>query len=149
MFQVKIELPPPQEEIVPEIPELEEMEEMEDVPESRSTRATKAKPRDERPSADHNGDSQDSDEAIQKKRLKFEHQCVYCKDVFTESLGLQEHLKRRHTPRVYRYACYTCCEYFETHRDLKDHESWHKASRTKYQCFRCRKKFVASKTLTK
>ncbi|XP_050093567.1 streptococcal hemagglutinin [Anopheles aquasalis] len=147
--KVKIELPPVQEEIVPEIPELEEMEDVEEVVESRSALATKTtNPRDDRSSMDYNGESEDLEKIIPKKRIKFQHGCEYCKDVFTESLGLLEHLKRRHTPRVYRYACYTCCEYFETQRDLKDHESWHKATRTKYQCFRCSKKFVASKTLT-
>ncbi|ETN59063.1 hypothetical protein AND_009346 [Anopheles darlingi] len=145
--RVKLELPPRQEEIVPKLDETEDLEEEEEVAELRSTRATKAKPRDEPSALDFNEECKDEDEAVQQKRLKFEHACEYCKDVFTESLGLQKHLVRRHTPRVYPSACYTCCEYFETHRDLKDHESWHKATRTKYHCFRCSKKFVSSKTL--
>ncbi|XP_058178270.1 uncharacterized protein LOC131294243 [Anopheles ziemanni] len=84
-----------------------------------------------------------------EKRIKTEHACQYCNNVFDTSSDLERHLVLKHTPLIRKYGCGTCCELFDTATEYKDHNLWHKLTRTPYYCFRCKRKFVKSGTLNK
>ncbi|KFB50372.1 AGAP005269-PA-like protein [Anopheles sinensis] len=84
-----------------------------------------------------------------EKRIKTEHACQYCNDVFDTSPDLERHLVTKHTPLIRKYGCGTCCELFDTAAEYRDHNLWHKLSRTPYYCFRCKRRFAKSGTLNK
>uniref|UniRef100_A0A182PQ85 ZAD domain-containing protein n=1 Tax=Anopheles epiroticus TaxID=199890 RepID=A0A182PQ85_9DIPT len=84
-----------------------------------------------------------------EKRIKYEHACQYCNEAFGQNIELERHLVVKHTPLIHKFGCGSCMEYFDTASEYKDHNLWHKLSRTTFSCCRCNRKFVKIGTLNK
>ncbi|XP_053663873.1 uncharacterized protein LOC128713035 [Anopheles marshallii] len=104
--------------------------------------------------ADEPGNSEEADikpvlDEPSEKRSKYDFPCQYCNESFIQSSELERHRVVKHTPLVHKFGCGTCMEYFDTATEFKDHNLWHKLTRTAFGCFRCGKKFVKTSTLNK
>ncbi|XP_052899033.1 uncharacterized protein LOC128305564 [Anopheles moucheti] len=84
-----------------------------------------------------------------EKRSKYDFPCEYCNESFIQSSELERHRVVKHTPLVHKFGCGSCMEYFDTATEYKDHNLWHKLTRTAFGCFRCGKKFAYINTLNK
>uniref|UniRef100_A0A182YP27 ZAD domain-containing protein n=1 Tax=Anopheles stephensi TaxID=30069 RepID=A0A182YP27_ANOST len=71
-----------------------------------------------------------------EKRVKYEHACQYCNEKYDQPTDLERHLVVKHTPLVHKFGCGSCMEYFDTASEYKDHNLWHKLTRTAFGCFR-------------
>uniref|UniRef100_A0A182N9J7 ZAD domain-containing protein n=1 Tax=Anopheles dirus TaxID=7168 RepID=A0A182N9J7_9DIPT len=88
-------------------------------------------------------------DASSEKRVMYEYACQYCKEAYSQNSDLERHLVVKHTPLIHKFGCGSCMEYFDTASEYKDHNLWHKLTRTTFSCFRCNKKFVKTSTLNK
>ncbi|XP_050072650.1 dentin sialophosphoprotein [Anopheles maculipalpis] len=84
-----------------------------------------------------------------ENRVKYEHLCQYCNEKYDQPVDLERHLVVKHTPLVHKFGCGSCMEYFDTASEYKDHNLWHKLTRTAFSCFRCGKKCAKIGTLNK
>uniref|UniRef100_A0A182QHV5 ZAD domain-containing protein n=1 Tax=Anopheles farauti TaxID=69004 RepID=A0A182QHV5_9DIPT len=84
-----------------------------------------------------------------EKRIKYEYACQYCNETYNQNSDLERHLVVKHTPLIHKFGCGSCMEYFDMASEYKDHNLWHKLTRTTFGCFRCNKKFVKTSTLKK
>uniref|UniRef100_A0A182IJ68 Ubiquitin-like domain-containing protein n=1 Tax=Anopheles atroparvus TaxID=41427 RepID=A0A182IJ68_ANOAO len=96
-----------------------------------------------------NADTGDLHVGSSEKRIKTEYACQYCNEAYDASSDLERHLVVKHTPLIRKYGCGTCAELFDTATEYKDHNLWHKLTRTAYHCYRCNRKFLKSNTLNK
>lgn len=62
--------------------------------------------------------------------------CFICGELFN-SIQFEEHLKTIHVPRIVSYHCVRCNETISKRNDIKNHNLWHKLSKTPYICGRC------------
>uniref|UniRef100_A0A182SC10 Uncharacterized protein n=1 Tax=Anopheles maculatus TaxID=74869 RepID=A0A182SC10_9DIPT len=88
-------------------------------------------------------------DAPSEKRTRYEHSCQYCTEKYDQPTDLERHLIVKHTPLVHKFGCGSCMEYFDTASEYKDHNLWHKLTRTAFGCFRCGKKCAKIGTLNK
>lgn len=115
---------------------------------------TRNRKKQDAPGSDEPGSSEDADtkpfpDGPTEKRVKFEFACQYCNEAYSQSNELERHLVVKHTPLIHKFGCGACMEYFDTASEYKDHNLWHKLSRTTFSCFRCNRKFVKVGTLNK
>ncbi|EAL41696.2 AGAP005269-PA [Anopheles gambiae str. PEST] len=115
---------------------------------------TRNRKKQDAPGSDEPGSSEDADtkpfqDGPTEKRVKFEFACQYCNEAYSQSTELERHLVVKHTPLIHKFGCGACMEYFDTASEYKDHNLWHKLSRTTFSCFRCNRKFVKVGTLNK
>lgn len=68
-------------------------------------------------------------------KLKFG--CNICKERFAVKINLEAHTRTTHIPKVERYVCTACNEVLSKSFDIKNHQLWHKLSKTPYVCGCC------------
>lgn len=68
-------------------------------------------------------------------KLKFG--CTICKERFAAKVNLDAHVRTSHIPKVERYVCTACNEVLSKSFDIKNHQLWHKLSKTPYVCGCC------------
>uniref|UniRef100_A0A182LSI9 ZAD domain-containing protein n=1 Tax=Anopheles culicifacies TaxID=139723 RepID=A0A182LSI9_9DIPT len=113
------------------------------------TRNRKKQPEKDVPGSGEEVDSKSFLEGPSEKRFKYDHPCQYCNESYSQSSDLERHLVVKHTPLVHKFGCGSCMEYFDTATEYKDHNLWHKLTRTSFGCVRCNRKFVKISTLNK
>uniref|UniRef100_A0A182KFF7 ZAD domain-containing protein n=1 Tax=Anopheles christyi TaxID=43041 RepID=A0A182KFF7_9DIPT len=101
------------------------------------------------PCSSEDADSKPFPDGPTEKRVKYEFSCQYCNEAYSQNTELERHLVVKHTPLIHKFGCGGCMEYFDTASEYKDHNLWHKLSRTTFSCFRCSRKFVKIGTLKK
>lgn len=70
-------------------------------------------------------------------RIKLRSTCNICQEVFSSKTKLEAHTRTSHLPKVERYVCTACDQIFYKGYDIKNHQLWHKLSKTPYQCALC------------
>lgn len=50
---------------------------------------------------------------------------------------MEAHIRSVHLPKVERYVCTACDEILNKSFDIKNHQLWHKLSKTPYVCGCC------------
>lgn len=75
--------------------------------------------------------------------------CTICNKPYLNAGELHRHLDTDHLPRVVSYHCVRCNESIEKKQDVKDHNLWHKLSKTPFECGRCGKAIMSLSVYTK
>lgn len=89
---------------------------------------------------------------IVKKPLppkKLGHKCKICSESFLSAILLTAHCREKHFPSIWRYHCYYCYEPLHKNADIKNHNLWHRLSKTPFQCASCREEFSTAYNLSK
>uniref|UniRef100_A0A182WK68 Uncharacterized protein n=1 Tax=Anopheles minimus TaxID=112268 RepID=A0A182WK68_9DIPT len=120
-----------------------------DKPGPRTTRNRKKQPDTEQSNNNEEAENKPVLEGPSEKRLRYDFPCMYCFESYSQNIELDRHLIVKHTPLVHKFGCGSCMEYFDTASEFKDHNLWHKLTRTSFGCFRCSKKFAKIGTLNK
>ncbi|XP_037819607.1 nucleoprotein TPR [Lucilia sericata] len=68
-------------------------------------------------------------------KLKFG--CNICKERFAAKINLDAHTRTTHIPKIERFVCTACNEVLSKSFDIKNHQLWHKLSKTPYVCGCC------------
>ncbi|XP_023309353.2 daf-12-interacting protein 1 [Lucilia cuprina] len=68
-------------------------------------------------------------------KLKFG--CNICKERFAAKNNLDAHTRTMHIPKIERFVCTACNEVLSKSFDIKNHQLWHKLSKTPYVCGCC------------
>ncbi|KAM7362583.1 uncharacterized protein ACRADG_013201 [Cochliomyia hominivorax] len=69
--------------------------------------------------------------------LKLKFGCNICKERFAAKTNLDVHTRTTHLPKVERFVCTACNEVLSKSFDIKNHQLWHKLSKTPYVCGCC------------
>lgn len=69
--------------------------------------------------------------------LKLKTICKICRENFREKTKLLAHIRTCHLPKVERYICTACDQIFYKGFDIRNHQLWHKLSKTPYECGLC------------
>ncbi|XP_037946397.1 interaptin [Teleopsis dalmanni] len=75
--------------------------------------------------------------------LKLKHLCLICDQRFSNKVKLDRHLEVDHIPNILRFVCTTCNEIINKSNDIKNHQLWHKLSKTPYECALCNEKCIS------
>ncbi|KAL5282543.1 hypothetical protein ACFFRR_005575 [Megaselia abdita] len=92
------------------------------------------------------------DNNAEKKSLpvkKMNNKCKICPESFPTSQLLSSHCKEKHLPTIWRYHCFYCYEPLQKNVDIKNHNLWHRLSKTPFQCASCREEFSTAYNLSK
>uniref|UniRef100_A0A1A9VVF9 ZAD domain-containing protein n=1 Tax=Glossina austeni TaxID=7395 RepID=A0A1A9VVF9_GLOAU len=68
---------------------------------------------------------------------KLKQICTICPERFASKAKLEAHFRTCHIPRVERYVCTACDEILNKNFDIKNHQLWHRHSKTPYKCGLC------------
>lgn len=68
---------------------------------------------------------------------KLKQRCTICTERFASKMKLEAHLRTTHLPKIDRYVCNACDETLSKSFDIKNHQLWHKLSKTPYKCNLC------------
>lgn len=89
---------------------------------------------------------------VEKKTIpakKLSNKCKICPDSFPSAILLTAHCREKHLPSIWRYHCYYCYEPLHKNVDIKNHNLWHRLSKTPFQCASCREEFSTAYNLSK
>lgn len=75
---------------------------------------------------------------------KLKHGCTICTERFATKGKLESHIRLHHIPRIERYVCSTCNETISKSFEIKNHQLWHKLSKTPYMCGLCDESIVST-----
>ncbi|XP_073815105.1 uncharacterized protein [Musca autumnalis] len=75
---------------------------------------------------------------------KHKHGCNICTERFATKGKLEAHLRLHHIPKIERYVCTACNETISKSFDIKNHQLWHKLSKTPYVCGLCGESIVST-----
>ncbi|XP_005190604.2 zinc finger E-box-binding homeobox 1 isoform X1 [Musca domestica] len=85
-----------------------------------------------------------SNTAIANPTAKLKHGCSICSERFGTKGKLEAHVRLHHIPKVERYVCTACNETISKSFDIKNHQLWHKLSKTPYVCGLCGESIVST-----
>ena len=74
-------------------------------------------------------------------------QCKVCGKMFTTSMRMKRHFKKRHIGKT-NYQCKICKKYYTDASSLKEHEGNHDESLRPHKCTKCSKRFATEYKLT-
>ncbi|XP_055903298.1 uncharacterized protein LOC129939347 [Eupeodes corollae] len=87
--------------------------------------------------------------ASSKINPKLKLKCMICSEAFVNKLNLDKHVKATHIPTIQRYHCVQCNETLKKNMEIKNHNLWHKLSKTPFKCGKCSETSCSIYTYTK
>ncbi|XP_055849105.1 uncharacterized protein LOC129914078 [Episyrphus balteatus] len=83
------------------------------------------------------------------KPSKTKEKCTICNEGFVNKAHLDKHVKATHIPTIQRYHCVQCNETLKKNMEIKNHNLWHKLSKTPFKCGKCSETSCSIYTYTK
>ncbi|XP_075148091.1 uncharacterized protein LOC142222046 [Haematobia irritans] len=75
---------------------------------------------------------------------KLKQGCSICTERFATKGKLEAHVRLHHIPKVERYVCSACNETISKSFEIKNHQLWHKLSKTPYVCGLCGESIIST-----